>query len=87
LPAGTGVVGLTFLLSIGIFLATMASLIVWSMGLVDTRQLWRVMQEEMQDASGSMRGLSQPGSGPWRFWSCTIRVRAVRAICRHSRRG
>ena len=82
LPAGTGVVGLTFLLSTGIFLATMAGLIVWSMRLVD-----RVMQEEMQDASGIMRGLSQPGGGPWRFWSCAIRIGAVRAICRHRRRG
>jgi hypothetical protein len=84
LPAGTGVVGLTFLLSIGIFLATTAGLIEWSMRLVNTQLWWRC---KMQDASGIMRGLSQPGGGPWRFWSCVIRVGAVRAICRHRRRG
>ena len=54
------------LLSIGVFLAT-AGLVVRSMGLFRA-QLCSTMREGMHGASGSMRGLSQPGGAPWSVW-------------------
>ena len=69
LPAGSGFVGLTCLLWIGVFSAT-AGLVVLSMGLFGA-QLRSTMPEGMH---WRMRGQSQPGGVPWRSWLCAIRV-------------
>ena len=48
-------------------MATADGLVVRSMGLFRAL-LWITMREGTQNASGSMRGLSQPGGAPWRVW-------------------